>query len=98
MLPHFLAFFPDASLMFHSIKISNRTWANQPFFALSAYSFKTTVTDQKDAYTILYLLDDGITKNRSVVAATGKTTESEESKVDARHDEKGCILFELNCG
>ena len=88
--------FADASLTSHSAKISSRTFGNQPFFALSAYSFKTAVTDQKDAYTILYLLD-GITKNRSVVAATNKAKESEELKVDKRHD-KGYVLWELNCG
>ena len=84
------------SLIFHSAKISNRTWGNKPFFALSAYSFKTAVTDQKDAYTILYL-SDGITNSRSVIAATGKTKESEDLEVDERH-KKGYILWELSCG
>ena len=53
------------------------------------------MTDQKDAYTMLYLLG-GITNNRSIVAATGKTKESEDLKLDERH-EKGYILWELNC-
>ena len=92
----FPSIFADASLTFHSAKVFNRTRGNQPFFALSAYSFKTAVTDQKDAYTILYLLD-GISNNLSVVAATGKTEESKNLKVDERH-EKGYVLWELNCG
>ena len=92
----FPSIFTDASLTFHSAKIFNRTLGNQPFFALSAYSFKTAVTDQKDAYTILYL-SDGISNNRSVVAATGKTEESQDLKVDEKLG-KGYILWELNCG
>ena len=82
--------------MFHSAKTSTRTWGDQPFFALSVYSFKTTVSDQKDAYTILYLLN-GTANSHSAVAAAGKTEESGDTKADGRHG-KEYVLWELSCG
>ena len=86
----------DASLIFHSAKFSTRTGGDQPFFALSAYSFKTAVTDQKDVYTIL-CLEDGAMNSHSPIAVAGKTKVSEDSKAALRHG-KEYILWELTCG
>lgn len=87
----------DASLIFHSAKTTSRKGAlSELFFALSAYSFKTAVADQKDAYTIL-CLSDGIVNSQSTVAAADKTKESEDSKLDERHGKK-YVLWEVSCG
>ena len=87
----------DASLIFHSAKTTNRKGASsEDFFALSAYSFKTAVADQRDAYTIL-CLSEGIANSKSTVAAVDKTKESGDSKVDYRHGKK-YVLWELICG
>ena len=85
----------DASLIFHSAKTSTR-WGDQDFFALSAYGFKTAVSDQKDAYTILSFSDE-IVNSRSAVAAVSETKESEDSKVDWRQG-KEYFLWELSSG
>ena len=86
----------DASLIFHSAKISARTGGDQLFFALSAYSFKTAVTDQKDAYTIL-CLEDGAMNSHSAIAAAGKTNASRDMKAAQRYG-KEYILWELTYG
>ena len=87
----------DASLIFDSAKTTNRNAASsEDFFALSAYSFKTAVTDQKDAYTIL-CLPDVVSNGYSAVAAADKTKEPGEPKVDERHG-KEYVLLEFICG
>lgn len=57
------------------------------FFALSAYSFRTAVTDQTDAYTILCSSD-------GTVAGAG-CQESGHSKVEHRHG-KSYLLWKLS--
>ena len=85
----------DASLTFHSAKTTNRKGvSSEDFFALSAYSFKTAVADQKDAYTIL-CLSGGSVNNQSAVAATDKTKKSGDS--NERHGKK-YVLWELSGG
>lgn len=85
-----------ATLIFYSAKNSTRTWEHQSFFALSAYSFKTAVTDQKDAYTIL-CLSDGITNGHDAGAAAGEMKEPGNFKADGRHGRK-YLLWELSSG
>lgn len=83
--------------MFHSGK--NVNWKGAPSencFALSAYSFSTSITDQKDAYTIMYL-SDRITDSQSAVAAADESTGSEDSKADQRHGRE-YFLWQLSCG
>ncbi len=84
------------TLTLYSAKTSTRIWQEQPFFALSAYGLKTAVTDQKDAYNILCLLD-GVVNSHSTVAAAGKLKESEDSNSDGRHRREYCC-WELSCG
>lgn len=81
-----------ATLILYSAKTSTRIWEHQPFFALSAHSFKTAVTDQKDAYTIL-CLSDGITSGHE----PGETKEPGNWKADGRHG-KEYLLWELSSG
>lgn len=81
-----------ATLILYSAKTSTRTWKHQPFFALSAYSFKTAATDQKDAYTIL-CLSDGIANGHDAGAAAGETNEPGNFKADGRHG-KEYLLWE----
>ncbi|KAF6220904.1 hypothetical protein HO133_002584 [Letharia lupina] len=70
--------------------------SSEDFFALSAYSFKTAVTDQKDAYTILCVSDE-IVNSQSAVAVAGKTKESGHSRVYERRGRK-YVLWEQSCG
>ena len=94
---HFFGVLADASLMFHSAKTTNwKVTSNENFFALSAYSFKTAVADQKDAYTILCLSDGNINSQR-VVAAADKIKESGDLKADERHM-KEYVLWQLSSG
>ena len=69
---------------------------NPAFFALTACSFKTAVTDQKDAYTILNVFNESLASNSTNVAAS-KTTRSMHSTADQR-DGKEYFLWELSCG
>lgn len=91
----FLSFLANASLIFHSAKTANRKEVSgADFFALSAYSFRTAVADQKDAYTIL-CLPDGVPNSQSTVAAAGHAKQSGDSKSEARVGRK-YLLWELS--
>ncbi|CAD6587543.1 MAG: hypothetical protein ASARMPREDX12_002930 [Alectoria sarmentosa] len=82
-------------LYLSTAKTTNRKGASsEDFFALSAYSFKTAVADQKDSYTILCLLD-GSVNDQNAVAATDKTKKSGDS--NERHGKK-YLLWELSGG
>ncbi len=86
-----------ASVTFHSAKTTNRKApSSEDFFALSAYSFKTAMTDQTDAYTILCLADVNVNRHSAAVAAD-KTKESGGLEVGKRHGLE-YVLFEVSCG
>ena len=90
----FLSFLADTSLTFHSAKTTHRKEVSSAdFFALSAYSFRTAVADQKNAYTIL-CLSDGFVNSQSAVAAVGNTKQSGDSKFEER-DGRKYLLWEL---
>ena len=86
-----------ASLIFHSAKTTKRKApSSEDFFALSAYSFKTAMTDQTDAYTILCLADVNVSRHSAAVAAD-KMKESGDLEVGKRHGME-YVLFEVSCG
>ncbi|CAF9909444.1 hypothetical protein IMSHALPRED_008363 [Imshaugia aleurites] len=70
--------------------------SKEDFFALSAHSFKTAVADQKDACTVLCLLD-GSMNSHNVVAAADKIKESGDLKAVERQG-KEYVLWELSLG
>ena len=82
--------------MFHSAKTSAPMGSDPSFFALAAYSFKTAVTDQKDAYMILNLSDEPLTSHSTDIVA-GKTKRPRDSTADQSNG-KEYILWELSCG
>lgn len=83
--------------MYHSAKTTNwKGQSKEDFFALSAHSFKTAVADQKDACTVLCLLD-GSMNSHNVVAAADKIKESGDLKAVERQG-KEYVLWELSLG
>lgn len=83
--------------MFYSAKTTKwKGVSSEHFFALSAYSFKTAITDQKDAYTIV-CVSDGVTSSQSAVAAADKTRDFGDLKAVRGHG-KEYALWELSCG
>ena len=86
----------EASLIFYSAKTTAAMRVNPAFFALTAYSFKTAVTDQKDAYTILNVFNESLANSSTNVAAS-KTKRSIHSTADERHG-RAYFLWELSCG
>ena len=87
----------SVSLIVHSAKITKER-RDQSVFALSAYSFKTAITDQRDAYTILCLLEGNINiDSQNAIVATDIAKEPGASKSDQRYGIE-YILWELSCG
>ena len=90
----FFSFLANVFLIIDSGKTAKRKEvSSDDFFALSAYSFKTAVTHQTDAYTIL-CLSDGIANSQDT-SAGADCQGSEHSKVEHRHG-KSYLLWELS--